>query len=68
MNLETRETSPRVRTAPPRVDLALTYSYNNNCYFCYTGGPRKVAELSTKDWKKVIDKLWNSDIPPFLDV
>ncbi len=63
MKLETRETSPRLWTAPPRMDLALTYSCNNNCYFCYTGGPRKVAELGTADWKKVIDKLWDSGIP-----
>jgi radical SAM protein with 4Fe4S-binding SPASM domain len=63
MNLETRETDPKLWTAPPRMDLALTYSCNNNCYFCYTGGPRKMTELSTADWKRVIDKLWDSGIP-----
>ncbi len=63
VNLETRETNPRLWTAPPRIDLALTYNCNNNCYFCYTGGPRKVTELSTAEWKKVIDKLWASGIP-----
>ena len=63
MNLETRETDPKLWTAPPRMDLALTYSCNNNCYFCYTGGPRKMAELNTADWKKVINKLWDSGIP-----
>ena len=63
VKLETRETNPRLWTAPPRMDLALTYSCNNNCYFCYTGGPRKVKELSTTDWKKVIDKLWDNGIP-----
>jgi radical SAM protein with 4Fe4S-binding SPASM domain len=63
MDLETQETDPKQWTAPPRADLALTYSCNNNCYFCYTGGPRKVNELSTKDWKKIIAKLWDSGIP-----
>jgi len=63
MKLETRETGPGLWTAPPRMDLALTYSCNNNCYFCYTGGPRKVTELGTADWKKVIAKLWDSGIP-----
>jgi radical SAM protein with 4Fe4S-binding SPASM domain len=63
INLETKETRPELWTAPPRMDLALTYRCNNNCYFCYTGGPRKVKELKTEEWKKVLDKLWNSGIP-----
>jgi radical SAM protein with 4Fe4S-binding SPASM domain len=63
MKLETRETDPKLWAAPPRMDLALTYNCNNNCYFCYAGGPRKVSELSTEEWKKVIDKLWAHGIP-----
>jgi radical SAM protein with 4Fe4S-binding SPASM domain len=63
VKLETKETDPKLWTAPPRMDLALTYSCNNNCYFCYTGGPRKVTELNTPDWKRVISKLWESGIP-----
>ena len=63
VKLETKETEPRRWTAPPRMDLALTYQCNNNCYFCYTGGPHKMTELKTKDWKKVLDNLWNSGIP-----
>ncbi len=63
LKLETRETDPRLWKAPPRMDLALTYDCNNNCYFCYTGGPRKEKELKTNEWKKVIDKLWDSGIP-----
>jgi radical SAM protein with 4Fe4S-binding SPASM domain len=58
-----RETNPGLWTAPPRMDLALTYDCNNNCYFCYTGGPRKGRELSTAEWKRVLDKLWESGIP-----
>jgi radical SAM protein with 4Fe4S-binding SPASM domain len=63
MNLEPRATDPKLWTAPPRLDLALTYRCNNNCYFCYTGGPHKVKELKTADWKKIIAKLWDSGIP-----
>jgi radical SAM protein with 4Fe4S-binding SPASM domain len=63
LSLETRETDPSLWTAPPRVDLALTYNCNNNCYFCYTGGPRKVTELTTADWKKAIDRFWESGVP-----
>jgi radical SAM protein with 4Fe4S-binding SPASM domain len=63
VKLETKETEPKRWTAPPRMDLALTYRCNNNCYFCYTGGPRKIKELTTRDWKKALDKLWDSGIP-----
>jgi len=45
------------------MDLALTYRCNNNCYFCYTGGPQKVVELDTADWKQAIDILWDNGIP-----
>jgi radical SAM protein with 4Fe4S-binding SPASM domain len=63
MNLEPRATDPKLWTAPPRLDLASTYRCNNNCYFCYTGGPHKVKELKTADWKKIIANLWDSGIP-----
>jgi radical SAM protein with 4Fe4S-binding SPASM domain len=63
VNIETRETDPKLWTSPPRMDLALTYNCNNNCYFCYTGGPQKVEELNTSDWKRIIDKLWDNGIP-----
>ncbi|MGD0779836.1 MAG: radical SAM protein [Dehalococcoidales bacterium] len=63
MNLEPRATDPKLWTAPPRLDLALTYRCNNNCYFCYTGGPHKVKELKTADWKKIIEKIWANGIP-----
>jgi radical SAM protein with 4Fe4S-binding SPASM domain len=63
MNLEARATDPKLWTAPPRLDLALTYRCNNDCFFCYTGGPRKVKELSTKDWQNIIAKIWDNGIP-----
>jgi radical SAM protein with 4Fe4S-binding SPASM domain len=63
VKLDTRETNPQKWTAPPRMDLALTYRCNNNCYYCYTGGPQKVIELDTTGWKRVIDALWDNGIP-----
>ena len=42
MSLTTQATDPKTWTAPPRLDLALTYRCNNYCYFCYTGGPQHV--------------------------
>jgi radical SAM protein with 4Fe4S-binding SPASM domain len=63
MNLGRLETDPRGWTAPPRLDLALTYRCNNNCYFCYTGGPQTRPELTTAQWKAALDKIWGSGIP-----
>ncbi len=51
-------------TAPLRMDLALTYRCQNDCVHCYAGGPHETPELSTKQWKHVIDKL--SDIGVFI--
>jgi radical SAM protein with 4Fe4S-binding SPASM domain len=43
--------------APLRVDLALTFRCQNNCIHCYAGGPHETSELTTKQWKEVIDRL-----------
>jgi radical SAM protein with 4Fe4S-binding SPASM domain len=48
--------------APARADLALTYKCNDKCSFCYVGD-RKAEEMSTADWKKIIDRLWNIGVP-----
>jgi radical SAM protein with 4Fe4S-binding SPASM domain len=50
-------------TAPPRVDLALTYRCNNKCSYCYTGGSRKTKELDTTDWTQILAKLWRAGVP-----
>ena len=63
LHLDTEEIRPELWTAPPRMDLALTYQCNNNCRYCYTGGPRLTDELNTNEWKTTIDKLWDSGIP-----
>ncbi len=50
-------------SAPYRMDIALTHRCNNKCIHCYAGGPKETAELSTKDWELVIDKLERLAIP-----
>ncbi|CAJ37008.1 radical SAM/SPASM domain-containing protein [Methanocella arvoryzae] len=49
--------------SPLRIDLALTYRCNNNCGHCYAGGPRQTKELSTKEWKQIIDKAQKFEVP-----
>ncbi|NWF86199.1 radical SAM protein [Candidatus Bathyarchaeota archaeon] len=51
-------------TAPLRMDLALTFRCQNNCVHCYAGGPHETSELSTEQWKKVVDRL--SEIGVFI--
>ena len=50
-------------TAPYRLDLALTYRCNNDCAHCYNVEGRNLTELSTSDWKSVLDKAWELGIP-----
>lgn len=49
--------------APYRMDLALTYRCNNNCSHCYNARERTFPELSTAEWKKILDKTWELGIP-----
>ena len=42
---------------PFRYFLELTYRCNLNCPYCYVGEERKKQELSTDEWKNVIDQL-----------
>ncbi len=50
-------------TAPYRLDLAITYRCNNDCAHCYNARARNYPELSTAEWKQVIDKAWALGIP-----
>jgi len=51
-------------SAPYRVDIALTYRCDNRCIHCYSSSPRQVEkELSTKDLKKAIKKLFKVGVP-----
>lgn len=49
--------------SPIRIDLALTYRCNNNCGHCYAGGPRQTKELGTEEWKKIIKKAVDFEVP-----
>ena len=48
--------------APHRFDLALTYRCNNNCLHCYMGGPHTTQELTTEQWKRVIDRIYELEV------
>jgi radical SAM protein with 4Fe4S-binding SPASM domain len=49
--------------APFRMDLALTYRCDNDCIHCYNEKGRAKKELSTAEWKEVLDRLWKVGIP-----
>ncbi|UCE96507.1 MAG: radical SAM protein [Candidatus Bathyarchaeota archaeon] len=44
-------------SAPLRMDLALTFQCQNKCLHCYAGGPHTTSELTTQQWKEVIETL-----------
>ena len=50
-------------SAPYRMDLAITYRCNNECGHCYNGRSRQYPELTTQDWKNILDRLWQIGIP-----
>ena len=50
-------------SAPYRMDLAVTYRCNNDCAHCYNARERNFPELTTGDWKKIIDQLWALGVP-----
>jgi radical SAM protein with 4Fe4S-binding SPASM domain len=50
-------------TAPYRMDLAVTYRCNNDCAHCYNSRERNYPELTTDQWKKILDQLWSLGVP-----
>jgi len=50
-------------SAPYRMDLAVTYRCNNDCAHCYNARERNYPELTTDQWKKIINDLWALGIP-----
>jgi radical SAM protein with 4Fe4S-binding SPASM domain len=50
-------------SAPYRMDLAVTYRCNNDCAHCYNARERNFPELSTDQWKKILDQMWGLGIP-----
>ncbi len=57
LNVESIEPFTQPFSAPLRVDLALTFRCQNDCVHCYAGGPHETPELTTAQWKEVIDRL-----------
>jgi radical SAM protein with 4Fe4S-binding SPASM domain len=50
-------------SAPYRMDLAVTYRCNNDCAHCYNARERNFPELSTGQWFKILDQLWELGVP-----
>lgn len=50
-------------SAPYRMDLAVTYRCNNDCAHCYNARERNFSELTTEQWFKVLDQLWELGVP-----
>lgn len=63
LDLETNAPFSDRPSAPYRMDLALTYRCNNNCAHCYNARPRRHPELSTGQWKHMLDRLWEIGVP-----
>ncbi|RPJ52336.1 MAG: radical SAM protein [Chloroflexi bacterium] len=63
LDLETTAPFSDRPSAPYRMDLAITYRCNNNCAHCYNARPRQYPELSTGQWKHILDTLWQVGIP-----
>ena len=63
LDLETTAPFSARPSAPYRMDLALTYRCNNACAHCYNARPRNYPEISTEEWKQILDRLWELGIP-----
>jgi radical SAM protein with 4Fe4S-binding SPASM domain len=57
LDVKTVEPFTQQLSAPLRMDLALTYNCQNDCVHCYAGGPHETSELSTEQWKQIIDRV-----------
>lgn len=64
LEIEKEEPFSYKYSAPLRMDMALTFRCQNDCIHCYAGGPHETPELTTAQWKAVIDKL--SDVGVFI--
>ena len=63
LNLELIPPFSSKPSAPYRMDLAITYRCNNDCSHCYNARSRDYPELSTKNWFRILDQLWDIGIP-----
>lgn len=50
-------------SAPMRMDLALTYRCQNRCAHCYNDEGRKVDEVDTASWRRILDALAKAGVP-----
>ena len=57
LDVEQVEPFTQELSAPIRMDLALTFRCQNDCLHCYTGGPHETPELTTDQWKEVINRV-----------
>jgi radical SAM protein with 4Fe4S-binding SPASM domain len=64
LEIEKEEPFSHQYSAPLRMDMALTFRCQNDCIHCYAGGPHETPELTTAQWKNVVDKL--SEIGVFI--
>ncbi len=63
LDIEINQPFSNFPSAPYRMDIALTYRCNNDCRHCYNARERSFPELSTEQWKKVLDIIWSLGIP-----
>jgi len=63
LNLDTLPPFSAIPSAPYRMDLAVTYRCNNDCAHCYNDRPRNHPELTTDQWKSILQALWEIGIP-----
>ncbi len=63
LDLETSAPFSDRPSAPYRMDLAITYRCQNDCAHCYNARSRQQPELTTEQWKQVLDRLWEIGIP-----
>jgi len=63
LDLETVPPFSARPSAPYRMDLAITYRCNNDCPHCYNARERNFPALSTDNWKRILDRLWELGIP-----
>ncbi len=64
LSIEKEEPFTYQYSAPLRMDMALTFRCQNDCLHCYAGGPHETTELTTTQWKTIIDKV--NDIGVFI--
>jgi radical SAM protein with 4Fe4S-binding SPASM domain len=57
LDIEKKDPFTQKLSSPLRFDLALTFRCTNNCVHCYAGGPHETPELTTEQWKAVVDRL-----------